>query len=203
MHTAVCTVEAFRFASLSTVNSRIVRNRDTPASVWATPLLLMKPSPPTPQHDVYMMVMRQNNVLNRTGGDALQQTLPPPQPLNGSGSGPGTQLTDRGCGVLFRYEAKEGLAINDHNRRVQANGLSELRKELSLVRQQVDIEGAVHATTAEFMKKLSGRLQSESVVWSQRREDDLLNRERDLEVWDDHTVKNHVPSCDVFAVPRH
>ncbi|MEW5302600.1 MAG: hypothetical protein WDW36_005369 [Sanguina aurantia] len=83
--------------------------------------------------------------------------------------------------VTTRYEAKEGLAINDHNRRVQANGLSELRKELSLVRQQVDIEGAVHATTAEFMKKLSGRLQSESVVWSQRREDDLLNRERDLE----------------------
>lgn len=83
---------------------------------------------------------------------------------------------------MCRYEAKEGLAINDHNRRVQSTGLSDMRKELSLVKQQIDIEKAVYATTAEFMKKLSGRLQSESVVWSQRRDDDLLNRERDLEV---------------------
>ncbi|MEW5310451.1 MAG: hypothetical protein WDW38_002249 [Sanguina aurantia] len=68
--------------------------------------------------------------------------------------------------LKMQTAAKEGLAINDHNRRVQANGLSELRKELSLVRQQVDIDGIS---------------KSESVVWSQRREDDLLNRERDLE----------------------
>ena len=69
-----------------------------------------------------------------------------------------------------------------HARRLEQTTLDDMRKELALVRQQIEIERSVYAATADFMKKLAGRLQEESIRWSQRHDDDLNNRERDLEV---------------------
>ena len=50
------------------------------------------------------------------------------------------------------------------------------------VRQQIEIEKDVHGTTAEFLRKLSNRLQEESIKWSQNHDNDLSNRDRDLDV---------------------
>ena len=84
--------------------------------------------------------------------------------------------------VRCRYESKEKSALNEHARRLEQTTLDDMRKELALVRQQIEIERSVYAATAAFMKKLAGRLQEESIRWSQRHDDDLNNRERDLEV---------------------
>lgn len=60
--------------------------------------------------------------------------------------------------------------------------LEDLAKELALVQQQLEIERAVHATTAEFLKKLGGRLQDDRTRWAASREEDAAQRERELDV---------------------
>lgn len=76
---------------------------------------------------------------------------------------------------------KELKAGNESSKRLETTRLDDMRKELTLLRQQIEIEKNVHAATGEFLKKLSAKLQEESVKWSQKHEEDLSHKERELE----------------------
>ncbi|KAL6760996.1 hypothetical protein V8C86DRAFT_2545284 [Haematococcus lacustris] len=83
--------------------------------------------------------------------------------------------------VGTRYLSKEYTAGNEALRRLENTELSEMRKELTLVQQQIEIESSVHAATVDFLRRLSTRLQEESIAWGQRHDSDLQSKERDLE----------------------
>eukprot|EP00798_Chlamydomonas_sp_ICE-L_P028224 gene28224-31327_t len=83
--------------------------------------------------------------------------------------------------VETRYGSKESAGANEHLRRLEQTKLEDVRKELRLVLQQVEIEANVHAATAEFLRKMATRLQEESIHWGGLHDEDLSNRERDLE----------------------
>ncbi|KAJ9518749.1 hypothetical protein QJQ45_025996, partial [Haematococcus lacustris] len=76
---------------------------------------------------------------------------------------------------------QEYTAGNEAQRRLENTELSEMRKELTLVQQQIEIESSVHAATVDFLRRLSTRLQEESIAWGQRHDSDLQSKERDLE----------------------
>lgn len=44
------------------------------------------------------------------------------------------------------------------------------------------LQRGVHESTKEFLKRLSTRLQEESINWGQKHDDDLQSKDRDLEV---------------------
>jgi hypothetical protein len=44
------------------------------------------------------------------------------------------------------------------------------------------VQTSVHAATVDFLKRLSTRLQEESINWGTRHDDDLQAKDRDLEV---------------------
>lgn len=44
------------------------------------------------------------------------------------------------------------------------------------------LQRGVHETTKEFLKRLSAKLQEESVNWGQKHDDDLQMKDRELEV---------------------
>ncbi|GLC39465.1 Dynein regulatory complex protein 9 [Pleodorina starrii] len=84
--------------------------------------------------------------------------------------------------VSTRYLGKELTAANEHERRLQRTQLEDLLKELGLVQQQIDIEKAVHATQAEFLRQIAGKMQEDSVTWASRHDEDLAAREKELEL---------------------
>ncbi|GIL95843.1 hypothetical protein Vretimale_1777 [Volvox reticuliferus] len=84
--------------------------------------------------------------------------------------------------VSTRYLSKELTAANEHERRLQRTQLQDLLKELGLVQQQIDIEKAVHATQAEFLRQIAAKMQEDSVSWASRHDEDLAAREKELEM---------------------
>mmetsp|Transcript_39712 Transcript_39712/g.88232 ORF Transcript_39712/g.88232 Transcript_39712/m.88232 type:complete len:409 (+) Transcript_39712:167-1393(+) len=84
--------------------------------------------------------------------------------------------------VETRFTARDSTAKNEHLRRLEQTQLEDMRKELTLVRQQIEIEANVHAATAEFLRRMATKLQEESINWGARHDEDLYNRDRDLEM---------------------
>jgi hypothetical protein len=61
------------------------------------------------------------------------------------------------------------------------------------------LQASVYAASREFLKRLSTRMQEESINWGQRHDDDLQSKDRDLEVG-----CVGMPSCftiDPFGLP--
>ncbi|KAG2487554.1 hypothetical protein HYH03_013833 [Edaphochlamys debaryana] len=84
--------------------------------------------------------------------------------------------------VSTRYLQKGLGAGNEHERRLQRTQLEDLLKELGLVQQQIDIEKAVHATQAEFLRQVAQQMQEDSVNWQSKHDEDLAAREKELEL---------------------
>ncbi|GAX76182.1 hypothetical protein CEUSTIGMA_g3626.t1 [Chlamydomonas eustigma] len=83
--------------------------------------------------------------------------------------------------VDIRYQDKSSTAKNEHLSRLETTQLEDLRKELVLVQQQIEIETNVSEATEEFLRHLATKLQEQSINWSSRREDDLNSKEMELE----------------------
>eukprot|EP00197_Chlamydomonas_leiostraca_P007849 CAMPEP_0202859022 /NCGR_PEP_ID=MMETSP1391-20130828/1320_1 /ASSEMBLY_ACC=CAM_ASM_000867 /TAXON_ID=1034604 /ORGANISM="Chlamydomonas leiostraca, Strain SAG 11-49" /LENGTH=393 /DNA_ID=CAMNT_0049538019 /DNA_START=96 /DNA_END=1274 /DNA_ORIENTATION=+ len=83
--------------------------------------------------------------------------------------------------VETRYIGKDLTAGNEASRRLENTSLADMRRELTLVRQQIDIEASVHAATVDFLRRLATKLQEESINWGSRHDDDLGGKDRDLE----------------------
>lgn len=84
--------------------------------------------------------------------------------------------------IETRFMAKELTASNESGKRLEHTTLDDMRKELGLLRQQIEIEKSVHAATADFIRKLSTKLQEEAVNWTRQHEEDLSSKERELEL---------------------
>ncbi|KAG2449103.1 hypothetical protein HYH02_005851 [Chlamydomonas schloesseri] len=84
--------------------------------------------------------------------------------------------------VSTRYLSKELTAGNEHERRLQRTQLEDLLKDLGLVQQQIDIEKAVHATQAEFLRQIASKMADDSSNWVSRHDADLAAREKELEM---------------------
>lgn len=67
-------------------------------------------------------------------------------------------------------------------RRLERTQLEEMGRELELLRQQIDIERSVHATTVEFLSSKVGDLQSQAASWQSKRDEDGHTKDRELEV---------------------
>lgn len=50
------------------------------------------------------------------------------------------------------------------------------------MQQQIDIEKAVHATQAEFLRQIAAKMADDSSNWASRHDGDLAAREKELEV---------------------
>jgi hypothetical protein len=57
-----------------------------------------------------------------------------------------------------------------------------MQQELQTLEQQLEIEGAVRSTTVSFLNLKASSLQEATVSWHSKREEDALNKERELEV---------------------
>uniref|UniRef100_A0A6S8JR28 Dynein regulatory complex protein 9 n=1 Tax=Dunaliella tertiolecta TaxID=3047 RepID=A0A6S8JR28_DUNTE len=90
--------------------------------------------------------------------------------------------------VDTRFLKKDCYAGNETLQRLENTQLADMRKELTLIQQQLEIETGVHETSKEFLKRLSTRLQEESINWNQRHDDDLQAKDRDLEL----LKQNHI-----------
>nr|A8HQ54.1 RecName: Full=Dynein regulatory complex protein 9; AltName: Full=Flagellar associated protein 122 [Chlamydomonas reinhardtii] len=84
--------------------------------------------------------------------------------------------------VSTRYLSKDLTAGNEHERRLQRTQLEDLLKDLGLVQQQIDIEKAVHATQAEFLRQIAAKMADDSSNWASRHDGDLAAREKELEM---------------------
>ncbi|KAG1679939.1 hypothetical protein FOA52_007003 [Chlamydomonas sp. UWO 241] len=86
-----------------------------------------------------------------------------------------------GTAVEIRYLDKDSSAKNEHLRRLEQTQLEDMRRELVLVRQQTEIEANVHSATADFLRHMSAKMQEARVNWSARHDEDLANRDTDVE----------------------
>lgn len=80
------------------------------------------------------------------------------------------------------YHCKDLAASNQTSRRLQAAELERMQQELALVQQQLDTEASVRAAAVGFLHAKAGSHQESVVAWHARCEEDLLSKERDVEV---------------------
>jgi Skp family chaperone for outer membrane proteins len=106
-----------------------------------------------------------------------------------------------GTHLAASYHAKELAAANQTSRRLQEVQLQHMQQKLQTLEQQLEIEGAVPATTVSFLNLKAGSLQEATASWHSKREEDALNREQELEVsnsaavWTAHQVGQAHPCC--------
>lgn len=70
---------------------------------------------------------------------------------------------------------------NEHHRRLEHAQLAEMRRDLTRTQQQIEIESAVHRETERFLKKFTEQLNERNLMWADKREQDLGERESALD----------------------
>eukprot|EP00877_Chromochloris_zofingiensis_P005335 jgi/Chrzof1/14802/Cz09g16210.t1 len=101
--------------------------------------------------------------------------------------------------VDARYHGKDSAATNQCMRRLERTQLEEMGRELELLRQQIDIERSVHATTVEFLSSKVGDLQSQAASWQSKRDEDGHTKDRELEMLHNMIQKEHERRREVTA----
>lgn len=83
--------------------------------------------------------------------------------------------------VDTRVSGKDMTADNESAKRLQQVELEDLRKQLALTKQQLQLEQMVAATSAQFLEAVSLSLSDKAAGWAKRREEHAREKERDLE----------------------
>ena len=82
-----------------------------------------------------------------------------------------------------RYLAKEVQSSNECLRRQEMCSISDIERELELVRHQIEIEKAVYQATAEYLQGKKTKLQEECSAWAQKSDEDIQAKEKEIQVW--------------------
>lgn len=81
-----------------------------------------------------------------------------------------------------RFRVKDVTSKNECLTRLETCDIADIKHELALTRHQLQIEQKVHSTASDYLKDLQTNLAQELVNWTQRTDDSILGKEKEIQV---------------------
>lgn len=81
-----------------------------------------------------------------------------------------------------RFRVKDVTSKNECLTRLETCDIADIKRELALTKHQIQIEQKVHSTASDYLKDLQANLAQELVNWTQRTDDSILNKDKEIQV---------------------